>query len=415
MQDPALGPDALVTDPVQTAAVLCAVLAGVFALSRWRPMEKVFQILPPVIWAYFVPMLLSTFGVLQPYQPESAAEGLVEYVNPAYGLFSYILLPMALFLLMLTIDLRAIASLGRLAIIMLLVGTLGIVIGGPVAYLAVGQFIGEPTTWQSLAALSGSWIGGTANMVAIQESVGLADLGPVIVVDVVVGYGWMGILLFLAGYQDRFNRWVGADTSAMDRVNETLKQLDKTRRPLTIETGAIIIGTGIAAAVLSRTLGGGLPSLAIDGQTIISGGTWAVLIAVTAGLILSFTRLRELEIDGASRIGYVALYLLLTGIGAQGNLGAVADAPLLLLAGVVWLSVHIALLFLAAKLLRAPLFFVATGSMANVGGAASAPIVAGVYHPAMAPVGLLMAVAGYVLGIYAALGCAAMLGALAGG
>ncbi|MEM1057170.1 MAG: DUF819 family protein [Bacteroidota bacterium] len=409
------GPAALVTDPVQTAAVLCAVLAGVFALSRWKPVEKVFQILPPVIWVYFLPMLLSTFGVLQPLQPGNEALGTEDYINPAYSLFSTILLPMALFLLMLTIDLKAIASLGRLALLMLLVGTFGIVIGGPIAYLAVGQFIGEPEAWKALAALSGSWIGGTANMVAIQESVGLGDLGPIIVVDVVVGYGWMGILLFLAGYQKRFNTWVGADTSAMDRVDETLKQLDQTRRPVTIETGAVIIGLGIAAAVLSRVIGSSLPSLSIQGQTIISSGTWAVIIAVTVGLVLSFTRMRELEKDGASRLGYVALYLLLTGIGAQGNLAAVLDAPLYLLAGVIWLSVHIGLLFLAAKLLRAPLFFVATGSMANVGGAASAPIVAGVYHPAMAPVGLLMAVAGYVLGIYAALGCAAMLGALAGG
>lgn len=390
---------ALVNDPTQVAALLAAVLAGVFALSRLDAFKKLFEIIPPVLWAYFVPMLLTTFGVT----PES---------NAAYEWFGYVLLPLALFLLMLTIDLKAIASLGRLALIMLLVGTFGIVIGGPISFIAVGQFIGDPEAWKGLAALSGSWIGGTANMVAIQESVGLDDLGPIIVVDTVVGYGWMAILLFLSGYQKRFNDWVGADTSAMDRVDETLKQLDQTRRPTTLATAGIIIGLGFAAAVLSRILGATMPT--IGDPTIISGGTWAVLIAVTAGLTLSFTPMRKLEADGASRIGYFALYLLLTGIGAQGNLTAVLDAPLYLLAGVVWLSIHIVLLFLAAKTLKAPLFFVATGSMANVGGAASAPIVAGVYHPAMAPVGLLMAVAGYVLGIYAALGCAAMLGALGG-
>ena len=414
--DPA-GPAALVTDPVQTFALLAAVLAAVFALARVPALKKVFEVIPPVIWAYFVPMLLTTFGVTQPIT--------ADYENAAYDVMGTILLPMALFLLMLTIDLRAILSMGRLAIIMLLVGTAGIVIGAPIAFLLVGRLVDSPDTWKQLAALSGSWIGGTANMVAIQESVGLRDLGPVIVVDTVVGYGWMAVLLFLSNYQDRFNRWVGADTSAMDRVNETLRQLDTTRRPTTIETGAIIVGLGIGAAVLARVLGGAMPALGPmrtvieDGvavermTTIISGGTWAVLIAVTAGLALSFTKLRDLEADGASRIGYVALYLLLTSIGAQGDLGAVAEAPLLLVTGVVWLAVHIGLLFGAAKLLRAPLFFVATGSMANVGGAASAPIVASVYHPAMAPVGLLMAVAGYVLGIYAALGCAWMLGQLA--
>ncbi|MDX1419074.1 MAG: DUF819 family protein [Rubricoccaceae bacterium] len=397
-----LVPDALVTEPTQVAALLAAVLAGVFALSRVKALEKVFEIVPPVLWAYFVPMMLTTFGV-------------TPATNAAYDWFGYVLLPMALFLLMLTIDLRAIASLGKLALIMLLVGTFGIVIGGPISYLAVGQFVGDAEAWKGLAALSGSWIGGTANMVAIKESVGLSDagLGPIIVVDTVVGYGWMAILLFLSGYQLRFNAWVGADTSAMDRVDETLKQLDQTRAPITLTTAGIIVGLGFAAAVLSRILGDALPPL--GDPTIISGGTWAVLIAVTAGLALSFTPMRKLEADGASRLGYVALYLLLTSIGAKGDLMAIREAPLYLLTGVVWLAVHIALLFGAAKLLKAPLFFVATGSMANVGGAASAPIVAGVYHPAMAPVGLLMAVAGYVLGIYAALGCAWMLGALAGG
>ena len=404
-------PTALVTDPTHVAALLASVLAAIFALARVPALGKLFDIIPPVLWAYFVPMLLSTFGVTPPYMPET--ETTPEYINPAYSWFGYVLLPMALFLLMLTIDLKAIVSMGRLALIMLLVGTFGIVIGGPIAYLAVGQFIEDPEAWKGLAALSGSWIGGTANMVAVQQSVGLRDLGPIIVVDTVVGYGWMAILLFLSGYQKRFNAWVGADTSAMDRVDETLKQLDQTRRPITIGTGAIIIGLGFGAAVVSRIIGGALPTL--GEPTIISHGTWAVLVAVTVGLLLSFTPMRRLEADGASRIGYVALYLLIAAIGAQGNLAAVLDAPLYLLTGVVWLAIHIVLLFSAAKLFKAPLFFVATGSMANVGGAASAPVVAGVYHPAMAPVGLLMAVAGYVLGIYAALGCAWMLAALAGG
>lgn len=384
------------TDPTQVAALLTAVLAAVFGLSRIRALEKLFEVLPPVIWAYFVPMLLTTAGV-------------TPSANPVYDWFGYVLLPFALFLLMLTIDLKAIFSLGGMALAMMLVGTLGIVLGGPISYLAVGHLIGEPEAWKGFAALAGSWIGGTANMLALQESVGLSDagLGPIIVVDTLVGYGWMGVLLALSGFQARFDRWVGADTSAMDRVNETLKQVNQTRRPSTTATVGIIVGLGFAAAVLSRALGGGMPEL--GDPTIISGGTWAVLIAVTIGLGLSFTPLRDLESDGASRIGYAALYLLLTSIGAKADLAAVLDAPLYLLAGVMWISVHVGLLLLAAKLLRAPLFFVATGSMANVGGAASAPIVAGVYLPAMAPVGLLMAVAGYILGIYAALGCAWLL------
>lgn len=397
---PETPPDALLTEPTALFAFLAAVLGGVFMLSRIPALSKLFEFMPPVIWAYFVPMLCTTFG-------------LTPAASPAYDWMMRYLLPLALFLLMLTVDLKAIASLGRVALIMMLVGTLGIVLGGPLAYLAVGQFLGDPEAWKGFAALSGSWIGGTANMLAIAESVGTPDsaLGPIIVVDTVVGYGWMGLLLFFSGYQARFDRWVKADTRVMDHVNATLAALDTERRPATIATLAIIVGLGMGAAVVSRALGDGLPAL--GDPTIISSGTWAVLIAVTVGLALSFTPLRGLEKDGASRVGYLALYLLLTSIGAQADLAAVLQTPLYLLAGVVWLSLHIGLLLVAAKLLRAPLFFVATGSMANVGGAASAPIVAGVYLPAMAPVGLLMAVAGYILGIYAALGCAWLLGLVA--
>jgi uncharacterized membrane protein len=176
---------------------------------------------------------------------------------------------------------------------------------------------------------------------------------------------------------------------------------------------AALIGLAFGAAVASIAVGQRLP--AVGTPTIISPTTWAVLIVVTGGLLLSFTPVRRLEDVGASRLGYAALYLLLTSIGAQADMRAVLAAPLYLAAGVLWIAVHVAVLLIVARLIRAPLFFFATGSMANIGGAASAPVVAGVYNPAMAPVGLLMAVAGYVLGIYAALGCAAILGWMAGG
>ena len=151
----------------------------------------------------------------------------------------------------------------------------------------------------------------------------------------------------------------------------------------------------------------------LGNPTIISGTTWTVLLVVTIGLALSFTPLRQLERTGASRIGYLALYLLLTSIGAQANLRAVLEAPIYLAAGVVWIGIHVCCMLLMARVLRAPLFFFATGSMANIGGAASAPIVASVYLPAMAPVGVLMAVLGYILGIYGGLLCAWLLSLVA--
>jgi uncharacterized membrane protein len=320
------------------------------------------------------------------------------------------LLPFSLFLLMLTVDLPAILRLGPMALSMMAVGTLGIVLGAAVSY-ALFHALLPPDAWQGLAALSGSWIGGTANLVAIQQHVDApADLlGPIIVVDTVVGYGWMGVLIALSALQGRFDRWVGASQDVTERLRAQVAATDTERRPLALEDAGYIAGLGLAATALALWVAPALPSPMLAGTAIISVSTWAILLVVTVGLALSFTPLRGLERAGASRVGYFALYLLLTAIGAQADLAAVFDAPVFLLTGVVWIAIHVGLLLLAAWLLRAPLFFVATGSMANVGGAASAPIVAGVYHPSLAPVGLLMGVAGYILGIYAALGCAEML------
>jgi uncharacterized membrane protein len=231
------------------------------------------------------------------------------------------------------------------------------------------------------------------------------------VVDVVAGYGWMGVLIFLSAYQDRFDDWIDADTSAMDRLKQKMLEAEDTRRPVTLRDLAIMVGMALAATVAGRAVGQLFP--AIGDPTIITASTWAILLVVTAGLLLSFTPLQKMENAGASRMGYFALYLLLTSIGAKADLAAVLDVPLYLLAGVLWIAIHIAFLMAAAWMMRAPLFFVATGSMANVGGAASAPIVAGVYLPALAPVGLLMGVAGYILGIYAAWGCGLLISLVA--
>lgn len=393
-------PEALLTEPMALTAFLAAILGIVFWLSTVSTLEPLFKYLPPVIWAYFVPMLTTTAGI-------TPNESVV------YDWMSTYLLPFALFLLMLTVDLPAILRLGWMALLMMLAGTVGIIIGGPIALALFGSFFQDPEAWKGFAALSGSWIGGTANMLFMKESVGTSasTLAPIIVVDVVAGYGWMGILIFLSTYQERFDRWVGADTDLVTKLNASLAKLDKKRRPAQISDLAIIVGLALGATVLARYAGDLLPE--IGDPTVISTGTWAILLVVTVGLVLSFTPLRQTERVGASRVGYLALYLLLTSIGAKADLAAVLEVPLYLVAGAAWIAVHVAVLLLVAKWLKAPLFFVATGSMANVGGAASAPIVAGVYLQAMAPVGLLMGVTGYILGIYAALACGWLLSQVA--
>jgi uncharacterized membrane protein len=390
----------LIQEPMAVFGYLAAVFAAIFWISEMPALQKLFRITPAVIYCYFVPTLSTTVGI-------------IPMASPVYEWMTRYLLPVALLLLMITVDLKSILKLGRTALIMVTAGSIGIMIGAQVAFLAFSRWL-PPEGWKGLAALTGSWIGGTANMVAIAESVGTPDaiMGPIIVVDTVVGYGWMGVLLFLSAWQALFDKRLQADTSALAETNRLLAELDTHRRPPQLRDIAIILGLGFAGAILAVQLGAALPAL--GDPTIISHTTWAVLIVVTGGLLLSFTPVRNLEEAGASKLGYAALYLLLTAIGAQGNLMEVLSAPAFFFAGVLVISIHVALMLVVAKLIKAPFFFVATGSVANIGGAGTAPIVASVYHPAMAPVGLLMAVAGYILGIYGALGAAWMLGALAG-
>ncbi|HEU4464468.1 MAG TPA: DUF819 family protein [Gemmatimonadota bacterium] len=390
----------MISDPTGVFVTLAGLLATIYALAGIPRLARFFDLLPPILWAYMLPMLATSTGVLPP-------------ASPAYDWITRYVLPVALLLLMMTVDVPALLKLGRPATIMMLAGTAGIVIGGPIALAAFGRWL-PPDAWKGLAALSGSWIGGSAQLVAVAESVETPDamLGPIIVVDTVVGYGWMAILLFLSGWQSRFDRWNRADTRLIEETNVALAEKSAgTRRPLTIRDAALILGIGFVGAYLTVALGSVLPEL--GDPKIISHTTWAVILVTTLGLALSFTRVSGLEGAGASTLGTLALYLLVTAIGARGDLRAILAAPMFLAAGALWIAIHVAILVLVARRIRAPLFFLATGSMANVGGAASAPVVATVYHRAMAPLGVLMAVAGYVIGTYGGLVCAWLLSLVA--
>jgi len=390
----------LLSDPTAIFIFLAGLLGTIFWLSGLPRFQPLFRVTPAVIYVYFLPALSTSLGIT----PAS---------SPAYDWMIRYLLPVSLLLLMVTVDLRAVVRLGSKALIMMLAGSVGIIIGGPVALALLGRFL-PPDTWMGLAALSGSWIGGAPNMVAIKESVGTPDslMGPIIVVDTVVAYGWMGVLLFLSSFQGKIDAWLRADTDAIDVLDERLAVADDERRPMEVRDLAIILGLGFGAAAVCIWVGDKLPLL--GDPTIISHTTWTVVLVTSLGLALSFTPVRRLEQVGASRAGYLALYLMLTAIGAQADLKKVVEAPLYLLVGVIWLGIHIAVLFIVARLVRAPLFFIATGSMANVGGVVSAPIVASVYRRSLAPVGVLMGVSGYLIGIYGALLCAWLLSLVAG-
>ena len=288
---------ALITDPTAVFGWLAAIIALIFWLSGVPRFKRFFNITPPVIYAYFLPALSTTLGIT----PAS---------SDAYDWIVRYLLPTALLLLMLSVDVKSILRLGPMALFMLLAGTTGILIGGPVALILFGPFLPEDA-WKGFAALTGSWIGGSANMMAIAGSVGTPDsqLAPIIVVDTVVGYGWMGVLLFFSAWQHVFDRKTRARTGVIEETNRRLADLDSHRHPIELWHAVVLICGGMAGAILAVAAGRQLPVL--GDPTIISHTTWAVLIVVTGGLVLSFTRARRLEEVGASRIGFLALYLMM--------------------------------------------------------------------------------------------------------
>ena len=405
-------------DPVGVLAVLLAILAIILAADAHPILGKFFKIIPALPFCYFIPAILATFGVI----PIEA---------PLYGWIKTYVLPASLLLLTLSLDLPAILKLGPKAIIMMLAGTFGVVVGGPIALLIMQGYLPDDA-WRGMAALSGSWIGGGANFVAIKEcefvQMPAAQLAPIIVVDVFVANVWMGVLFLLAARSKIIDRWTGADTSGIEAVQAKMSQYEaQVSHPAKAWELMLIIALAVGvswlcgAAVHDPDTGRGFlePFLRvpIDGSDtyIISGFTWTVILVTTVGVTLSFTRARDLEGAGASKVGTVMLYLLVASIGAQADLTAIVRAPAFVVMGFVWISIHIAILLLVAWWIKAPVFFLAVGSQANIGGAASAPVVASAFHPSLAPVGALLAILGYVLGTYAALLCAVLLRLVAGG
>ncbi len=375
-------------------AVLLVIPAIIFMIDSHKKYGRIFRFVPPLVFAYFIPTILTALGII----PSDAL---------IYKQIKTFVLPASLLLLTLAVDIKGIIKLGSKAVIMFFSGTLGVIIGGPIAlFIFKNQLPDE--IWKGMAALAGSWIGGGANFIAIGKSVGATDamLGLMVVVDVLVANIWTGVLLYLAGRYKAIDKRLNADNSMVEELkNKVVQFQNKTNRIATTTDYMVIMALAFGGAWLAFLLGEALPEFG----DIISHTTWKIIIITTLGVIFSFTKVRNLEGAGASKLGTVMLYLLIGVIGAAADLREVVKYPYLFAMGLTWISVHIIIMLTVMKLIKAPLFFMAVASQANIGGAASAPIVASAFHPALATVGVMLGIAGYVVGTYAALICASLL------
>ena len=390
---------------------------------------KFYKIVPGLFMAYFVPALFTTTGIISPeWETVNALGETVKVKSQLYYISSRFLLPAALVLMTLSIDLKAIFNLGSKALIMFFTGTVGIIIGGPIAILLISFFSPETVggadfnaVWRGLSTLAGSWIGGGANQTAMLEiyKYNPAKYGGMVFVDIVVANVWMAILLIGIGKKDKINKWLKADTSAIEELKKKVSNFtQKVKRNPSLTDLMIILAIAFGTVGFGHFAAKYLGDFFSNMVASINSATWRnvftflgsqffwlISISTLVAIILSFTKAKNYEGAGASKIGSVFIYILVATIGMKMDLAMIFDNVGLIAIGVVWMTIHAALLILVAKLIKAPYFFLAVGSQANVGGAASAPIVAQAFHPSLATVGVLLAVFGYAIGTVGAILC----------
>ena len=456
------------TNDAVVFGILMFVLAGIFyTASLEKPgWKKFYTYVPSLLLCYFLPALLNwPLGLIAPHWYGDGVLELAQQYNvlidggmsydaitealraggvPAeeykalqghsnlYYMASRYLLPASLVLLCLGIDFQGVLNLGPKALIMFFAATAGIIIGGPIAVLTVSYIapgvipVTPDELWRGLSTVAGSWIGGGANQTAMKEIFEVSDnlFGTMIVVDVVVANIWMGFLLYGANISDRLDEKLKADNSAIEDLKKRVSEYSASVAQMPTTTSLFVLMAvafgGVAAAHFGMDVI--TPFMAQFRETLesmrlnslMSGFFWLIVVSTTIGLALSFTRARKLEGVGATRWGSVFIYILVASIGMKMNVGEVFENLGLFFVGIVWMIMHVVILLLTAKLIKAPFFFVAVGSQANIGGAASAPIVASAFSPSLAPVGVLMAVLGYAMGTYGAIICAFLMQGVAG-
>ena len=423
--------EVLITDDAVVLGILMLSLGIVFYTESLKQgfWPKFYKIVPGLFMAYLIPAILTTAGVISPEWEVTSSNGdVTTHTSKLYFVASRYFLPAALVLMTLSIDLKAVFGLGWKALAMFFTGTIGIIIGGPIAILLISTVspetvggAGPDAVWRGLSTLAGSWIGGGANQTAMLEIYGYNQklYGGMVFVDIVVANIWMSIILIGIGKSEKINKWLKADNSSIEALKENVSRFSqKIKRNPSLTDIIIIMAIGFGTVSFAHLCSGLLSSFFESFVATISSPStrniftfleskffWIISIATIVSIGLSFTKAKNYEGAGASKFGSVFIYILVATIGMKMDLTMIFDNMGLISIGIIWMSIHALLLILVAKLIKAPYFFLAVGSQANVGGAASAPIVASAFHPSLATVGVLLAVVGYAVGTVGAIIC----------
>jgi len=367
-------------------------LASMLVYIEHKTKAKFFEYLPAIVILYFLVMSLSSLGVWSKTQE----------INDTYRAFKSNLLPAMIFLMLLQSDIRKILKLGKKILLTFFLASFSISIGFILSFMIFHNLF-EPNSWKAFGALSGSWMGGTGNMVAIQGALNLpdSDMGYVLLIDSIDYAIWVMILLALVPFATKFNSWVRADGSVLDTLSSTLDTQD-TKIAIDFPSLFMMLGLALMVSVLSQQIAIFLPT-----TNFLTKTTWVVIFATIAGIVAGTTPLSRQA--SASSLANIMLYLIVALIASRANFAELSQAPTYILAGFVIIAIHATVMIIFAKLFRLDLFSLGVASLANIGGVASAPILAGAYHKALIPIGVLMAMMGYIVGTFMGLGVAKVL------
>ncbi len=374
---------------IQTGFSYIAALVAIASLIVYCEREfkfKIFTYLPAIVILYFLAMLLSTLGVWQK----------TDDINNIYRTLKSTLLPAMIFLMLLQADLRKILKLGKKMILTFFLSSFSIALGFIGMFLLLHSMF-EPEAWRSFAALSGSWMGGTGNMVAIQGALNVSDgqMGNALLIDSIDYALWVMILLAVVPFAKKFNLWSGADSSIIDEVADNLAK-GQSKDPISFHSLFALLGLALLVSALSQFVASYLPV-----TSFVTNSTWVVIIATISGTLLAMTPVSKLA--GSLELGNILLYLIVALIASRANFTELTQAPLYIMAGALIITIHATIMIFFAKIFKLDLFSLGVASLANIGGVASAPILAGAYSQALVPIGVLMSMLGYILGTFGGL------------
>ncbi len=399
----------LIVNDAIILGIFLIILAGIFYTGQLknRYWKKFYNWVPALLLCYIFPGALNSLGIISGEQ------------SKLYIIASQYLLPAALIWLTSSADVRSILRLGNKALLVFLAGTLGVIMGGPIAFYIVTslspimhQTAIEQEWWKGLVTITGSWIGGSSSQIALKEVYGCSEAFFVIIliVDAIVANVWTACLIYGAAYSDKIDHFLKADNSSIETVKERILQYKLPRdKAADMVDLAIILAVGFGGAAVAQALAKGISTtlqpytdwLKTYGLEPFTGHfLWVIILSTTLGIVLSFTRVRRLEKLGTTDLSTLFVYFLIMTIGMRLNLANISGNGGLFLVAIIWIIIHALFSFIAAKWLKAPYFFVAVGSQANIGGVSTAPAVASVFHPVLAPVGVLLAVLSHILGTY---------------